>query len=134
MTSFFLYFKVSNVLMAINAKYPILKKVSLNRINNARRSAFMYIGPKISINENEPLNFNYDATILKLPTYRKKHLLSNILFDHGEMLGVFPTKKDGKLATVSSIFFKVQHLDFTSRFKIYYVMFKFLVHCVFESS
>ena len=69
-------YDVSNVLIAISQRFPILNKVSATRLNSGRRTAFQYIGPNA---EEIPLD---TSVIMKLPQYRKKHLL----FDHGKRI------------------------------------------------
>ena len=74
-------YDVTNVLMAINAKFPILEKVTLNLINSSHRTAFM---PSKLLQNSAYLS---EDNVLTLPTYRNKHLL----FDQAKrLLGILP--------------------------------------------
>ena len=77
-------YDVTNVLMAISQRCPILNKVSATRLNSGRRTAFQYIGPNV---EEIPLD---TSVIMKLPQYRKKHLL----FDQGKRILQLPVLPD----------------------------------------
>ena len=73
-------YDVSNVLLAISQRFPIMQKVNTTLLNSGRRTAFQYIGPNVS---EIPLDTNL---ITRLPPYRKKHLL----FDEGKKLLQLP--------------------------------------------
>jgi len=77
-------YDVSNVLLAVSAKYPLLTKVSASRVGSFNRTAFQYSGPRI---EADPIDCD---AIFNLPEYRKKHLL----FDYGKELLKIPIRPE----------------------------------------
>ena len=85
-------YDVTNVLMEISQRYPILRKVSATRLNSGRRTVFQYIGHNV---EEIPLD---TSVIMRMPQYRKKHLL----FDHGKLTLQIPVlpERIPKLKTV----------------------------------
>ena len=59
-------YDVSNVMIAIGSKFPLLEKVAVNRINHSMRSAFRYCGPKI-----DDLDLDLGA-LQTLPLFRRQ--------------------------------------------------------------
>lgn len=83
---------VSNVMLALSPRYPIIEKIETTRFNSARRTAFHYCGPDL-----EQVNIDYTG-VLNLPEYRNKHLL----FNEGKLflgIPILPVKIPG-LTTV----------------------------------
>jgi len=77
-------YDVSNVLLAISERYPLIAKVNATRVGSLRRTAFQYCGPDL-----ETVSIDSD-TIFNLPDYRRKHLW----FDHGKLLLGIPIRPE----------------------------------------
>ena len=77
-------YDVSNVLLAISERYPLIAKVRATRVGTQNTTAFQYRGPEL-----ETVSIDSD-TIFNLPNYRRKHLC----FDYGKLLLGIPIRPE----------------------------------------
>lgn len=86
-------YDVSNVLIEVSQRFPLLQKVTTPLLlNSGRRTAFQYIGPDLD-------EIALDTTVIaQLPPYRQKHLL----FDSGKKFLQLPTLPD-KITNLTTV-------------------------------